>query len=508
MVEPAADAEGLVRYGTPRARWILLATVLGSGISFLDSTVVNVALPAIGRDLDAGLTGLQWTVDGYLLTLGSLILLGGSLGDLYGRRRLFLYGLVFFTVASALCTIAPSIEVLILARVLQGAGGAMLVPGSLAMISASFDPRDRGKAVGAWSGLAGVTTAIGPFLGGYMVDAISWRLVFLINLPLAAVVAIVTIRHVPETRDVDAHRPDIPGAMTAALGLAGVIYALIEAPSGGMSRPAVWISGVAGVALLSAFFVIEARRKEPMLPLSLFRSAQFSGANGTTLAVYFALSGAMFFLVIDLQRVLGYSALESGAALVPVTIIMLLLSSKAGALAGRVGARLPMTFGPMVVAVGLALLARVQPGSTYFVDVLPAAVIFGLGLSLTVAPLTSAVLDAVETRHAGIGSGVNNAVARIAGLLAIATLPLIVGVSGDEVSDAAFSDGFRASMLVCAGLCVLGGLIAFGTIGRAHPLRALEARLHYRPRGIDHPPCAAPDDASTAGPVEDAPARA
>jgi EmrB/QacA subfamily drug resistance transporter len=489
-----AVSAGSIRYGTAQGRWILAATVLGSGISFLDGTVVNVALPAIGRDLEAGISGLQWTVDGYLLTLGSLVLLGGSLGDLYGRRRIFLLGLGVFTIASALCTVAPSIEVLILSRVLQGCGGALLVPGSLAMISASFDPADRGKAVGAWSGLAGVTTAIGPFLGGYLVDAVSWRLVFLINVPIAVVVLVITARHVPETKDLAAPSPDVPGAIMGALGLAGIIYALIESPGGGMSSPTVWPAAAAGVALLVAFFVVEARRANPLLPLELFRSAQFSGANATTLAVYFALGGAMFFLVIDLQRVLGYSALESGAALVPMTVLMLFLSSKAGALAGRIGPRIPMTLGPVVVGAGLVLLARVAPGSGYLTGVLPGVVVFGLGLSLTVAPLTAAVLDAVETRHAGVGSGVNNAVARIAGLLAIAILPLLVGVSGDGVTDAGFSDGFQRSMLISAGLCVVGGLIAFGTIGRAHPIRSLEARLHYKPRGIDHPPCVTVSD--------------
>jgi EmrB/QacA subfamily drug resistance transporter len=490
-----AAGERGVRYGTPQARWILVATVLGSGISFLDSTVVNVALPAIGRDLEAGIAGLQWTVDGYLLTLGSLILLGGSLGDHYGRRRIFLMGIGLFAVASALCTIAPSIEVLILARLLQGCGGALLVPGSLAMISASFDPADRGRAIGAWSGLSGVTTAIGPFLGGYLVDSVSWRLVFLINLPIAAVVALITARHVPETRDPDAHHPDLPGAALAALGLAGIIYALIESPDGGMSEPTVWPAAVAGVAMLAAFFVVEARRKEPMLPLELFRSSQFSGANGTTLAVYFALGGSMFFLVIDLQRVLGYSALESGAALVPVTLLMLVLSPRAGALAGRIGPRIPMTIGPLIVAAGLLLMARIEPGSHYLTDVLSAAIVFGIGLSLTVAPLTAAVLDSIDTHHAGIGSGVNNAVARIASLLAIAVLPLVAGISGSGVTDPQFSDGYRRAMLVCAGLCVAGGSVSFATIGRAHPIRALERRLHYRPRGIDHPPCAETSDA-------------
>jgi MFS family permease len=260
-------------------------------------------------------------------------------------------------------------------------------------------------------------------------------------------------------------------------------------------------AGVGGVVCLVAFFVIEARRPEPMLPLGLFRSVQFSGANATTLAVYFALSGAMFFLVIDLQRVLGYSALESGAALVPVTILMLLLSARAGALAARVGARIPMTVGPIVVGVGLALMARIGPGSTYAVDVLVPAIVFGLGLSLTVAPLTAAVLDAIDRSHAGIGSGVNNAVARIAGLLAVATLPLVVGVSGDDVSDAAFSDGFQKSMLVCAGMCLVGAAVAWTTIGRAHPLKSLQRTLHYRPRGIDHPPCADTDTASDPAPV-------
>lgn len=493
-----ADDRGSIRYGSSQGRWILAATVLGSGISFLDGTVVNVALPAIARDLHTGIAGLQWTIDGYLLTLGSLILLGGSLGDLYGRRRLFVLGLGVFTIASALCTIAPTIGVLVAARLLQGCGGAMLVPGSLAIISASFDPADRGRAVGAWSGLAGVTTAVGPFLGGYLVDSVSWRLVFLINLPIAALVIWMAQRHVPESRDPGAHRPDLPGAALGALGLAGVIYALIEAPGGGMGKATVWPAAAGGVIMLVAFFVVEARRREPMMPLELFRSPQFSGANGTTLGVYFALGGAMFFLVITLQRVLGYSALESGAAFVPVTILMLLLSPRAGALAGRIGPRIPMTIGPVVVAGGLLLMARVGEGSSYLVDVFPAAVVFGLGLSLTVAPLTSAVLDAVETRHAGIGSGINNAVARIAGLLAIAVLPLVVGVRG-ELGDAELARAYRSSMLVCAGLCVVGGAISWATIGRDHPLRAIGTRLHYRPRGIDHPPCAdttVPDEAA------------
>jgi EmrB/QacA subfamily drug resistance transporter len=446
-----------VRAGTPAGRWVLAATVLGSGIAFLDGTVVNVALPAIADDLDASVSSLQWTLDAYLVTLSALLLLGGSLGDRLGRRRVFVGGLGGFVVASVLCGLAPNTGALIAARALQGAGAAFLVPGSLAIISASFHPDDRSRAVGSWSGLAGVSSALGPLLGGWLIDAVSWRLIFLINLPLAAIAGWIAIRHVPESRDPDALRPDIPGAVTVTVGLAAVTYALIE------QRPPV---AVAGVVALVSFVLIERKSRHPMLPLSLFRSAQFTGANLTTLAVYAALGGAMFLVVLQLQEALGYSALEAGCSLLPITILMLLLSPRAGQLSQRTGPRLPMTVGPLIVAMGLLLLGTIEPGRTFWEAVLPGMVVFGLGLSLTVAPLTAAVLAAVEERHIGVGSGVNNAVARLAGLLAVAILPIVadVGESG------ATSSGFTTAMRLSAVVAAAGGLIALATIRSAVPV--------------------------------------
>lgn len=456
-----------IRFGSTAGRWVLGATVLGSGIVFLDGTVVNVALPAIAEDLDAELSGLQWTLDAYLVTLSALLLLGGSLGDLYGRRRMFVLGLVGFTLASILCGLAPNIEALIAARALQGAGGALLVPGSLAIISASFHPDDRGRAVGAWSGLAGVSTAIGPFFGGWLIDAVSWRLVFLINVPLAIVAVLVATRHVPESRDTSSTpRPDLPGAAAVSLGLAGLAYALIE--GAGDMTATTWTMAVLGVIGLVAFVTIEARGAHPMLPLEVFRSRQFTGANLTTLAVYTGLGGATFLLVLQLQVVLGYSALEAGASLLPVTLLMLVLSARAGNLAQHIGPRLPMTAGPLVVAAGLMLFARVEAGSTYLASVLPAAVVFGLGLALTVAPLTATVLASVDERHLGVGSGVNNAVARVAGLLAVALLPALVGL--DTSSPAGFSAGFVDAMHIAAGICLAGALVAWATIRSATPV--------------------------------------
>jgi EmrB/QacA subfamily drug resistance transporter len=473
---PNAEPGGLVRYGTPAGRWVIAATVLGSGIAFLDGTVVNVALPAIGRDLDSELAGLQWTVDGYLLTLSALLLLGGSLGDLYGRRRMFVAGLVAFTAASALCGLAPSMGALVAARALQGVGGALLVPGSLALLAASFAPQDRGAAVGAWSGLAGVATALGPFLGGWLVDAVSWRLVFLINVPLAAVAVALTLRHVPESRDPEAaHRPDLAGALAATLGLAGVVFALIEWPEDGASAGVV-LSGVVGVVALAAFPFIERSRAQPLVPLAIFRDPQFVGANATTLTVYAAFGGALFLIVLELQQVLGYSALAAGAALLPITVLMLALSARTAAVSQRIGPRLPMTLGPVVAAGGLVLVARVGPGATYAVDVLPAVVVLGLGLALTVAPLTAAVMAGVDEHHVGVASGVNNAVARIGTLLSVALLPLVAGLGDLAPSDPRYTDGVSRALLVAAGLCVVGGVVAFATVRRgarvapvAHP---------------------------------------
>jgi EmrB/QacA subfamily drug resistance transporter len=469
---PADTDAGSIAFGSPAGNWVILAAILGSGIAFLDSTVVNVALPAIDDDLGGGLSGLQWTVDGYLLTLGALLLLGGALGDEYGRRRVFVAGLIAFTAASLLCGLAPNIGSLIGARALQGVGGALLVPGSLALISSSFREEDRGAAIGAWSGLTGVAIAMGPFLGGWLVDAVSWRVVFLINVPLAAIAVWVAIRHVPESHDPGASgRPDFTGAAIATVGLAGVVYALIEGPSRGWSGVVI-VLGAVGVLALVAFPLVEHRRAHPLVPLGIFGSQQFTGANLTTVAVYAALSVATFLLVIDMQTVLGYSAIEAGTALLPITVLMLLLSSRMGRVAQRVGPRLPMTVGPLVLAVGLVLLSRLDPGDGYATGVLPGMVILGLGLAITVAPLTTAVLAAVDAGHVGVASGINNAVARVAGLLAVAVLPAAVGI-GSEDTGRAFSDGVGNALLVAAVLAVGGAVVSAVTIRKATPQRPM-----------------------------------
>jgi EmrB/QacA subfamily drug resistance transporter len=456
-----------VAWGTPAGRWVLAAAVLGTAIVFLDSTVVNVALPTIAGDLDTGLAGLQWTVNGYLLTLAALILLGGALGDRYGRRRLFLIGVVWFAAASALCGLAPNIEVLVAARALQGVGGALLTPGSLALIQSSFVQEDRSRAIGAWSGLGGVAAAVGPFVGGWLVDAVSWRAVFLINLPVAAVVVVLAVRHVPESRDETAPPGlDLGGAVLCAVGLAGVTWALIEGHV---------VAGVVGAACLVAFVWWEGRVASPMLPLDLFSSRQFSAVNLVTFTVYAALGATTFLLVLQLQTVLGYSPLEAGLALFPVTILMLTLSARAGAVAARIGPRLPLTAGPVLAGVGLFLLSRVDDGSQWLTAVLPGAVVFGMGLSSTVAPLTATVLAAVEDRHAGVASGVNNAVARVAGLLAVAVLPAVAGIGGDATGvPADFSSGFQVAMTVAAALCWFGGGLAWALV-RDEPVLAAAA---------------------------------
>jgi len=455
--------------GTAAGRWIIAAAVLGSGVAFLDGTVVNAALPAIARDLDADLADLQWVVSGYLLSLGSFIVLGGSLGDLYGRRRIFVTGLVGFAAASVLSGLAPSVPVLIGARVLQGAAGALLVPASLAIISSSFVREDRARAIGAWSGLAGATTALGPFAGGWLIDAVSWRLVFLINLPIIAVTIVMAVRHVPETRDEDANRHvDVLGAAVLAAGLGGLVYALIEGPAGGWSAVDV-VLGLIGIVAIPTFALLERRSDHPMVPLEVFSSSQFTGANAVTFVVYGALGSVLFLLVVHLQSDLGYDALEAGAALLPVTLLMLVFSPRAGALAQRIGPRFPMTVGPLVVAAGTALFARVEPGTTYWETVLPAALVLGAGLALTVAPLTATVLAAVDDHHAGVASAINNAVSRIAGLLAIAVLPAAAGLSG--VGDALDLDaGFSRAMFIAAGLAASGGAIAFVTIRQTEPV--------------------------------------
>jgi EmrB/QacA subfamily drug resistance transporter len=461
---PPVSAEG-VSFGSSAGRWILAVTVLGSGMAFLDGTVVNIALPDIGRDLNASTSSLQWILNGYLLTLASLILLGGSLGDRYGRRRVFVLGVGLFTLSSLLCAVAPTVELLIGARMLQGVGGALLTPGSLAIIESSFRPPDRSRAIGAWSGLGGVATALGPLLGGYLVQAVSWRAIFLINLPLGVFVMAMASRHVPEVRDPSASgRLDFGGVALAGLGLAGTTYALIEAPGQGASVR-VLLAGIGGVLALVAFLLAESRSPHPMMPLGMFSSRQFSGANLVTFVVYAALGGFFFLFVSFLQISMGYSPIAAGAASLPVTALMLVFSARSGALAQRIGARIPLTVGPLVIALGLLMLTRIEPGDSYLSGVLPAVIVFGLGLTLVVAPVTSTVLAAADARHAGVASGINNAVSRVGGLLAVAVLPVIAGLTGDSFYDPAkMNDGFHMAMVACAVLAAAGGVLAWLTI--------------------------------------------
>jgi EmrB/QacA subfamily drug resistance transporter len=461
-----------LRLSEARGRWVLLAMVLGSSMAFLDSTVVNVALPAIGRSLSATLGGLQWTVSGYTVSLAGLILLGGSLGDRMGRRKVFLIGVVWFALASALCGLSPSIGLLIAARVLQGVGGALLTPGSLAIIQASFAPDDRSRAVGAWSGLGGVAGAVGPLLGGWLVQAGGWRWVFFLNLPLAVAVLAVTVRHVPETRDTTATgKFDIAGSALAALALAGITYALIEAPAAGGRPLALIVIAAAGVAAVVAFVLVERHRtRHPagvpaMLPLDVFASRQFSAVNIVTFLVYAGLGGVFFLLVLQTQLVAGYSPLKAGTALLPITVIMLVFSARSGALAQRIGPRWPMTAGTLICAAGLLLMLRIGAHTSYLADVLPAVTVFAAGLALTVAPLTATVLASADVRHAGVASGVNNAVARAAGLLAVAGLPALAGLSEASYHvPAQFSRGFDKAMIISAGLLVVGAVLSFLTI--------------------------------------------
>jgi len=452
--------------------------VLGSGVAMIDGTVVNVALPTISRELGLDLAGLQWTVNAYALTLSALLLLGGSLGDRLGRRRVFVIGVIWFAAASLLCGLAPNGAVLIAARALQGVGGALLTPGSLAIIEATFVPEDRSAAVGAWSGLGGVAAAIGPVVGGYLVQAFSWRLAFLINLPVAVIVVWVALRHVPESRN--EHAPahlDVPGALLAVVGLGLLVLALTQGPRDGWP-PATVGSLLAGLVALAAFVVVERRSPGPMLPLDIFRRRQFTVANLVTFVVYGALGGSLFLLPIELQRVVGFSPVEAGAALLPFTVVMLLLSARAGRLAQRFGPRLPMAAGPVLAGAGFVLMVRIGPGSSYLTDVLPAVLVMSLGLTLTVAPLTATVLAAAGEENAGIASAINNDVARTAGLLAVALLPVAVGLT-DTAHPAAFSAGFHRAALVTAALCAAGGLLA--AVGIRNPAAPIGEALHNCP---------------------------
>ena len=457
---------------SPQGKRVLAATVLGSGMALLDGTVVNVALRRIGTDLDATMVQLQWVVTAYLLTLSAFILVGGVLGDRLGRRRVYEVGVVWFALASVLCGLAPTAEVLILARLLQGVGAALLTPGSLALIQASFVPADRGRVIGRWAGLGGIAAAVGPALGGWLVDVASWRWVFWINLPVAVVIVWLTRRHVPESCDRQSGVPfDAVGAGLACVGLGTLTWGL--SATGATGTPAL----VVGAGLLVGFVLWERRTPHPMMPLHLFRSPVFSAANAMTLLVYGALGAMTLFLVLQLQVSLDMSPLRAGLATLPMTVALLLLSGRAGALATRIGPRVPMTVGPLLCGAGTLMLAPVAPGSSYWTEVLPGLVVFSLGLTMLVAPLTTSVLAAAPDRYAGLASGINNAVARTGSLLAVAALPALVGLSGTEYDDpAALTDAYQAAMLVCTGLLVGGGVVSwFGLAGPARSERVAES---------------------------------
>ncbi|MEV1286080.1 MFS transporter [Micromonospora sp. NPDC049679] len=460
MTQPPAT----LRLSSPAGRGAMVATILASGMAFLDATVVNVALPQLGTDLDATTAGLQWTVDGYLLTLAAFVLLGGALGDRYGRRKLFVLGVVWFTAASAVCGLTRSVELLVVARFVQGIGAALLTPGSLSVLRASFHPDDRGRAIGVWSGLSGVSTAVGPFIGGWLIDALSWRWIFFMNVPLGVLVLLAALRWVPESRAPAPERPrfDLAGALLGALGLAGVAYALIEAPARGIGSWSVIAAILVGIVATGLFVLVERRRgAAAMLPPSLFSQRIFGVLNLYTVAIYAALGGHLFFLSVQLQTVAHYSALQTGLATLPITILLAAGSPSAGALATRIGPRLPLMIGPLIAAAGVLVLRSIGPRAEYWTEVFPGVLLFGLGMTMVVAPLTASVLGAVEDRFSGVASGFNNAAARTGGLLAVAALPLLVGLSGEAYRmPAALTAAFRAAMLWCAALMLAGAALA------------------------------------------------
>jgi EmrB/QacA subfamily drug resistance transporter len=471
-------ADGVaVRYGTAQGRWVIVGAVLGSGVVFLDGTVVNVALPALSRDLHASVRGLQWILDSYLVTLSALLLFGGNAGDRYGRRRMFVAGLAGFVTASVLCGLAPAVGFLIVARALQGVAGALLVPASLSIISSVFDGDDRGKAIGAWSGLAAVAGAVGPLLGGWLIDAASWRFIFFLNVPVAAAAVAIALHHMPETRDEDAGPPDVTGAVLVSAGIALLAYGLIE-----RSVPA----GVGGMVALGAFLAGERRSDHPMLPLSLFGSSQFSGANLTTVAVYGAMAAAMFLIVLRLQVTLGYSALEAGASFLPFTGLMTSLSARVGGLAQQIGPRVPMTVGPLLSAAGLLVFSRIGPGDGYVGAVLPAVALFGLGMTVTVSPLTAAVLGAVDRRRAGVASAVNNVAARLAGLLGIAVIPAVAGIDTGGGVARSLDSGYPTALRISAAICAAGAVIAWLTVRSSASVRSI---IHPDPQHACHDAC-------------------
>lgn len=458
----------------------------------IDATVVGIALPSIGRDLHASLGPLQWVVTGYTLTLAAFLLPAGSLGDQKGRVRTFQVGVAWFTVSSVLCALAPNATLLILARLLQGVGAALLIPQSLAIIEASFDQDSRARAIGAWSGLGGLATAAGPLLGGYLVSAVSWRLIFLINIPVGAVVLWLARRHLSESSELSAAPGlDTTGSVLAVVALAGLTYALIEGPASGWNQATVMVLLLVGCAAAVSFFVAERRVESPMLPLDVFRRRQFVATNAVTFVVYAALSGILFLLPVQLQVADRYTPLQSGVALIPLTAIMLVMSAPSGRLAARIGPRLQMSVGPFVVGAGLALLRMATTDRSYLTGVLPAVIVFGIGLGITVAPLTATALSSLPESQSGLASAVNNDVSRLGGLIAVAVLPALAGISGGGyLHPADLSAGFRTATTIAALLCGAGGIIA--VLGIRNPVRP-EGRpvVDYTSCGLDAPPVGA-----------------
>jgi len=461
---------------TRRQRLTLAAAILGSGVAALDGTIVNVALPSIERDLGGGLTGQQWVANAYLLALGSLILIGGSLGDIYGERRIFAIGVGAFGVFSVACALAPTIGVLIAARALQGAAGALLTPSALAIIVGAFPTGQRSPAIGMWTAWGGIATIAGPLLGGVIVDHASWRWVFAINVPpVVATIALVLVA-VPRTERVAGRKVDVTGALLCMLGLGGFVFALIEQPGHGWSSPLIWIPLTVGIATFAVFIVYERRTAEPMLKLELFSRRNFSVGNAETLSMYAGIAILFFFLVIYLQEVAGYTAVRSGLTTVPVTLVMFALSRRFGTLADRYGPRLFMGCGPLVAAGGILLLLRVGMHPSYLTDLLPALLIFAFGLTATVAPLTATVLADADDTDAGIASAINNAVARVAGLVGVAAVGVVVAgaLTGDTFAPNTESvQAFHQAMAICAALVAVGGIA--GLVGIVNPRRPIEA---------------------------------
>lgn len=446
---------------------VLAAAVLGTTVVTLDSTVVNVALPAIEEDLGGGLAGQQWTSNAYLVTLGSLLLIGGSLGDIFGERRVFALGVVGFGVTSLFCALAPTIETLVLARALQGVAGAALTPAALAVIVSNFAPDERGKAVGAWTAWGGIGTVLGPLIGGQLVDAASWRWIFAINVPVVIITFILILRWVPagRERDPDA-RVDVVGAALCAFGLAGMTFGLIEQPLRGWDDPMVALPLGLGALLFAGFIAWEAKTPNPMLPLSLFRRRNFAFGNIETFAMYGGLGLVFFFLVLFLQQVAGFNALEAGTSSVPVTLVMFLLSRRFGAMADRYGPRFFMGLGPLIAAAGILWFLRLDADVNYLVDLLPGLLVFSVGLSMTVAPLTATVLADADDSNAGIASGVNNAIARVGGLVAIAAVGAVVAAAFDSRLDSELDDSAAARPEVAAAV----------ERAKGQPLSAVEVR--------------------------------